>query len=250
MQRVVYGGASTRPFGVSHKQWSLQKNYSDEFNGRSLDTTKWNSDVKDWGVWSWEPDNVWVDNGLLELRMKYKVHSRNGHKFYYTSGIIKSNSHPIKYGFFESKIMAAPLFPGVCPAFWAYRHEKNMWTEIDFVELTEKTNDIKLIDINIHAFIHPRVPKEKKIHQKGVWKAPWDPRKAFHVYGCEWNIKEIKWYIDGELVQTQLNKYWHQALDVTLSFGVRSPLIKSPTHEGFPTFYQVDYIRVWKEDRH
>lgn len=76
--------------------------------------------------------------------------------------------------------------------------------------------------------------------------APWDPGDDFHVFGCCWSEKEIKWYVDGRLVKTRPNEYWHQPLDLTLSLGVREPLKDAPSATRFPTVFQVDYGRVWQ----
>ncbi len=253
---LAIGGEKTKnlkPMSDSDGQWTLQSDYSDEFNHPKLDLTKWDNDPRDWGVWSWEPENSWTANGNLHLRMQYKKHTRASKILFYTSGIIKSRAAPIKYGYFEARLKGAPRFPGVCPAFWVYRSYKNdSWTEIDFVELTEISHKVRRIDTNLHAFHHPklfngerRMPGNHHIERRH-WDAPWDPREGFHVYGCEWNEHQINWYIDGKLVNQAENKYWDRPLDVVMSFGVRDPLKNKPSEEGFPTTFQVDYIRVWK----
>jgi len=72
-------------------------------------------------------------------------------------GIIKSKAKPITYGYFEARLKAAPRFPGVAPAFWIYGSDKDSWTEIDFIELTEVLGNVKRIDTNLHAFQHPKL---------------------------------------------------------------------------------------------
>lgn len=244
--------SSPQPKSDLNGQWILQSDYSDEFKGTTPDMKKWDNDVADWGAWSWEPDNAWVKDGQLHLQMQYSAHKLNGKKLFYTSGIIKSRATHIKYGYFETRIKAAQRFPGVCPAFWAYRTDEKMWTEIDFAELTETSNNVKRIDTNLHVFQHPKLFKGERSDnndhytERRHWDAPWDPRDDFHVYGCEWNEKQIKWYIDGKLINEAKNKYWHQQLAIVLSFGVRSPLNKTPSDQGFPALFQIDYVRVWK----
>ena len=240
--------SNPKPRSDSQGQWELQSNYSDEFNQKQLDLTKWDNDVGDWGVWSWEPENAWVEGGSLQLRMQYHKHNRGKQTIFYTSGIIKSKEDPTKYGYFEARIKAASRFPGVCPAFWTYRQDRDEWTEIDFVELTQRPHqDVKTIDLGSHVFRTPKLSQGIQIHEARDKVMPWDPRDDFHVYGCQWNEKTIKWYVDGKLLATRKNDYWHQSLDVVLSFGVRHPLKKTPSDKGFPTVFQVDYIRVWKK---
>lgn len=237
-----------QPASSANHNGILQQEFSDEFNGQALDTAKWDNDVADWGVWSWEPENAWVENGCLNLRMQHREHERKGKKLFYTSGIVKSKASPIRYGYFEARIKAAPRFPGVSPDFWVYRGEKDIWTEIDFVEITQHDKNIKLMDTNIHVFRSPELPNGRKnLHEHREWKAPWDPREAFHTYGCKWDDAQIRWYIDGQLVASRTNEFWHQSLDVVLSCGVRPPLHTQPSPNGFPTVCQVDYVRVWKE---
>ena len=79
-----------QPASASGKQWVLQSEYSDEFNETKLDLKKWDNDVYDWGVWSWEPENTWVGEGHLHLRIQYNEHQRNEKTLFYKSGIIKS----------------------------------------------------------------------------------------------------------------------------------------------------------------
>src|SRR5574340_1838685 len=62
--------------------------------------------------------------------------------------------------------------------------------------------------------------------------------RSFHVYGCEWDEREIRWYIDGRLIQARSNDFWHQALDVVVSFGVRADLKVQASREGFPTSFR------------
>lgn len=246
---IVAGGqaraAQVQPLFSQHGGWRLLPRYSDEFDGAALDIAKWDNDVADWGVWSWEPGNVWVKDGRLNLRMEYGEHQRGWHTLYYKSGIVRSKAPPLRYGYFEARIKAASRYPGVAPAFWAYRQEENEWTEIDFAELTQRNRDVKLIDTNTHVFRQASFSGELPLQEERSWMAPWDPRDDFHVYGCEWGEKEIAWYVDGQQVQTRRNDHWHQALDVVVSFGVRGELKKVASPNGFPTTFQVDYVRVW-----
>lgn len=243
--RTQGGAEKVKPLYSQKKGWRLVQQFSDEFNGAELDTAKWDNDVPDWGVWSWEPENAWVSNGKLNIRMEYSEHMRGWQKLYYTSGIVKSKAPPIRYGYFEARIKAASRYPGVAPAFWAYRQDPAEWTEIDFVELTQRNKDVRWIDTDTHVFKQPFFPGPLPLQEVRTWVSPWDPRDAFHVYGCEWDAKEIKWYVDGKLIQKRRNDYWHQALDVVLSMGVRGELKYTPSMEGFPTTFETDYIRVW-----
>lgn len=241
------GSSNPQPMAASGQNWNLLSDFSDEFNGQELDRLKWKNNIGSWKTWSWSPENVEVQNGFLEITTRYSPHQRDEKTIYYTSGIVM-NKKPILYGYFEARIKAASLHPGVCPAFWAWRKEKGQWTEIDFVELTDRYQNPKLVETNKHVFYHPELPPGKEIHEVSVFNASWDPRNDFHVYGCEWDEEQINWYIDGQLVANRKNDYWHQPLDLTISMGVRPPLSKKPINVGLPTAFQVDYVRVWQKN--
>lgn len=238
------------------RPWVLQPAFSDEFDAPTLDLEKWDSQIPSWGLWTWSAENVRVEGGLLKLRTEYKEHDRKGKKIFYTSGEIRSKAPPIRYGFFEARLKTAPLYPGVSPAFWLYRTEPDVWTEMDF-ELCQSPW-VNVNGANTFVFRHPRLPPlppadEKKPAKKGPriaeignWDMKVDPRKGFHVYGIEWDETTIRWYCDGKIVRTRKNEYWDQPLDLIVSLGLRNPYAIKPKAEGFPTEFEVDYVRVWK----
>jgi beta-glucanase (GH16 family) len=226
--------------------WIFQPHYSDEFSGAELDREKWDSGIKPWSKWTWRPENVLVRNGRLQIMMRYAEHDRDGAKLYYTSGIVRSKNPPIRYGYFEAKIRASKKDSGISPAFWLYRGEKEKWTEIDVIELTQHPGNPKRMDFNTHVFRHPNLSGPKPLREQRNWTSPWHPSDDFHVYGCEWDTKEIRWYVDGRLVQKRSNDYWDQPLDVVVSMGLRRPLLDDPSSQGFPAMMEVDYVRVWQ----
>ena len=148
--------------------WRLLPDFSDEFPARRdgsgmlpLNTTRWNTSPPSWGEWSWDPENVQVvekvpdaDRALLSpsempdgsgyaaLTMRYDKHQSKGQgntrTLYYKSAIIKSSlPEGVSFGRFEARIKGASRYPGVCPAFWAWRRGESYWTELDFVEMQE-----------------------------------------------------------------------------------------------------------------
>lgn len=106
-------------------------------------------------------------------------------------------------------------------AFWAWRHEKNSWTELDFVEMGEQQKSPKAIDFTSHVFPPtPGVPKQISNSTDVVFG--WDPRDDFHVYAMEWNTTLLTWYVDDKIVKVQPSQpFFNQghAMDVALSFG-------------------------------
>jgi beta-glucanase (GH16 family) len=241
---------------------------SDEFDAGVLNTKKWDHDPKDWGTWSWEPDNAYLRDGMLRLRMAYAPHTRGKEKLFLTSGIVKSRV-PITYGYFEARIKAASVLPGTCPAFWMKGDGPGRQNcEIDFMELRESA-PLKLLATNLHA--HVDVKKNGRpewMRENRSWPMPWDPRNEFHLYACEVTPEKIVWYVDGEKVNEAPNTHWHFPMYVMLSLGVRTPYrtFENPAaadypegHKNypapertirdrhlFPTEMIVDYVCVWE----
>ena len=254
---------------------------SDEFNEDTIDTDKWNIDSKDFGPWSWEPDNVVQKEGSMHLRMMQKDHQRRGEQLHYTSGMARLDK-TITYGYFEARIKGCSRYPGACPSFWLYSigpenrykasdGETVAYSEIDVVELQQSEYDFETrkhfpvtpIDCNLHTVLikdgkrvwsRPNnAPKLCKTH----FDSPWDPREDYHVYAVKNTKEEIVWYIDGKEVGRKPNLYWHLPMHVTLSLGLRYPFVTykdgemapvpdETTADGFPTHMSVDYVRVWR----
>lgn len=276
--------ADPMPVGVntSSKQWKFVEGQSDEFNEAKVNLNKWNIDSKDFGPWSWEPENVTQKDGSMHLTMEYKKHQRRGETFYYTSGMAR-NDKTLTYGYFEARIKGCSRYPGACPSFWLYSigpqnrykakdGETVAYSEIDIVELQQSEFDFKTkkhfpvtrIDCNLHTTLMKdgkRVwarPNNRPDLCQNHFDSPWDPREDYHVYGVENTADWITWYIDGKEVAKKPNLYWHLPMHVTLSLGLRYPFVaykqtgdrvtvpEKSTADGFPTAMSVDYVRVWQ----
>lgn len=273
---LPFGDAGTLP-----GNWKLVTGQSDEFDSPRVDCAKWNIDTKDFGPWSWEPENVTQKDGSMHLQMVHKDHRRGKQELHYTSGLAR-NDRTITYGYFEARIKGCSRYPGACPSFWLYsigpqnRHiasdgETVSYSEIDIVEMqqseydfeTKKHFPVTRIDCNLHTTLikdGKRVwarPNNRPDLCKTHFDSPWDPREDYHVYGVRNSKDWIIWYIDGKEVGRKPNLYWHLPMHVTLSLGLRYPFVgyknderfavsDKTTTEGFPTTMSVDYVRVWQ----
>eukprot|EP00462_Mataza_sp_D1_P012691 CAMPEP_0175166274 /NCGR_PEP_ID=MMETSP0087-20121206/27604_1 /TAXON_ID=136419 /ORGANISM="Unknown Unknown, Strain D1" /LENGTH=324 /DNA_ID=CAMNT_0016455851 /DNA_START=198 /DNA_END=1172 /DNA_ORIENTATION=- len=253
--------------------WKLLDDFSDEFQvGENsvlpLNLSKWATNVSSWADWSWSPENVKtvtssggspvvtaesgeVAGSYAAITMTYQPHIRAGKQYFYKSGIMKSTLPAgVTYGRFEARIKGASTWPGVCPAFWAFRRDPadNYWTELDFVEMTESQNNVHQIDFTSHVF-PPTDNITKELSNATHKVLDFDPRSAFHVYAMEWNTTSLTWWVDGTVVkQMPASPYFNQGwpMDVALSLGLRPPLRDNPEPAGFPATFFVDWVRVWQ----
>tara|TARA_R110002111_G_scaffold255157_1_gene321318 strand:- start:114669 stop:115754 length:1086 start_codon:yes stop_codon:yes gene_type:complete len=261
--------------------WKFVAGQSDEFAGDKVDRTKWNIDTKDFGPWSWEPENVTQTDGALHLQMVQNNHQRGKQALHYTSGMARNDS-TITYGYFEARVKGCSRYPGACPSFWLYSigpqnrfmaqdGETVAYSEIDVVELQQSEFDfvtkqhfpVTRIDCNLHTTLLKAGKREwvRPHNRPGLCRnhfdSPWDPREDYHVYAVENSKDWIVWYIDGNEIARKPNLYWHLPMHITLSLGLRYPFVTykdgdrlpvpdKTTTEGFPTTMSVDYVRVWQ----
>ena len=90
---------------------------SDEFDGVSLDAEKWDLEIPSWGDWSWNSKNIYQGSGTLKVCLSFDPHMRDGKELYYTSGLIRSRTPSVKYGYFEARIRAPSRTWGYVPHF-------------------------------------------------------------------------------------------------------------------------------------
>lgn len=270
-------------------KWVIRWNRSDDFDGDGVDWKKWNKTPEKFGAWTWDNDsNVSVAGGHLTItirRISPAEQSRQtakegrGKQSPFTSGMLKSYATGT-YGYYEARIKAAPVFPGVCPSFWLYsRIDDSLvskgdvrYSEVDIVELTQRGNNAngneRIMDHNLHAILSNggqgiagrqwQRPNDEhfKASQANEYKAPFDPRDDFHTYGCMVSPDTIVWYVDGVEVGRKKNLFWHRKMNVALSFGLRAPYAKFENNrlvpnedlpaDNLPTSMTVDYVRVWE----
>ena len=248
---LIVGGDGPRPETIA-----FLPDYSDEFGGDRLDTDKWSTQSPPYGGQTWSARNVAVADGVLRLTARNEPKRIHDDFYPYCAGRVRAKADPLLYGYFESRLKGAPLFPGVCPAFWAFRRDDaaGTWTEIDFVELTQASygtiGSPCRIDGTLHVFKlrgQPEIGPRGQVEDQQYYMADFDPREDFHVYGCWWTKDAVSWFLDGKRIfHRDQNQYWHQPLDVNCSIEIRPPLIKEPTPKGFPTTAEFDYVRVWK----
>lgn len=168
--------------GTPSGQWKLT--FSDDFD--TLDTSKWKVfDNDTWGkILSGRfKDNVSVADG--KLRLLTKRESKGGKEW--TTGMVMSKSFRQKGGYFEARFRFAPV-PGLNQAFWlkAVREPGAPLFEIDIIE----GHYPNFVNMTLHdkaAAAKTHAPKQ-------------DLSADYHMYGLEWNARELIFYMDGQIV--------------------------------------------------
>ena len=173
--------------------WNLV--FHDEFNGSSLNRTKWNAGDP-WGkarnteLQAYVEQAVEVRGGSLRIVAKKEQAQYDKKLRDYTSGMVTTyKKFSQEYGRFEVRCRV-PNGKGLWPAFWLLP-EKGWPPEIDILEiLGHETN-------TIYFTHHWKGSKGKLLKDSGTWKGKIDFAKDMHVIAVEWTPKYISWEVDG-----------------------------------------------------
>ena len=210
---------------------------------------KWTGRFPSW----FEPNNLSVTNDqMLKMTCRMRndsdtppeVHEDYKEKFtgeYTHAACAYKSKTLVKYGFFETK--SKTISGGWWNSFWLYRDVPEWWTEIDIYEIVG-SEDYRFSTAHRFRELPDYIPNLELGHhkkQKEFFKVT--DVMEWHVYAVDWSEETISWYVDGDLVFTTPNVYWHQPIHLMFDTEVHS-------WPGLPATggdYMVEYVRSWKK---
>ncbi len=234
------------------KGWLLD--FSDEFNGNSLDLTKWSINVSTrsrnprpaQGIndWWWKHDNVSLD-GTGNLVLDVVKHDSNT---MYNGSISSKGLYEPTYGYLEARINIADTSKTTHTAFWTQGHYMgnidgtgNDGAEVDIFESAWVTDSTKAV-VHIDGYGSNHRASTVGYKTPGI-------HSGFHTFGMEWNEHVMNIYYDG-VFKVQYEGIWVPKVAewLWLSNGASFGSIGSFTEEanGYLTSSKVDYVRVWQ----
>lgn len=256
--------------------------WQDEFNGTTLDTSKWNYEQgyylnDDPNTWGWgnaelqhytdSAQNVFVQDGKLNIRAlnEPKSFPQDPNRYaQYSSGKINTKNHfTLKYGRvdFRAKL---PTGNGVWPALWMLPQDSPYGTwaasgEIDVMEARGR------LPGSTSGAVHFGGTWPANQHISGEYHFPegQNINNDYHVYSVVWEEDNIKWYVDGKFFFKVTNEQWYSLaapnnpnapfdqpfyLIMNLALGGNFDSGISPNPSDIPATMQVDYVRVYKEN--
>lgn len=187
------GANAQTPLGLPASS-GYQLAWSDGFDGNALNPDRWAYRTDSKMLSSQSAENVTVHHGLLKIALRKE---QLAGKPYTGGGIISKQS--FKYGFFEARLKIA-AGSGWHSSFWLQKYNGidtrgNLATiEMDIIENT--SNDIHEYSVNTHRWVPPHIAKGHKIVDTP------DLSSGFHTFGCEYATNIVRYYFDGQLVQT------------------------------------------------
>lgn len=213
--------------------------FSDEFTGRSLDTSKWTyrTDARFWSKQI--AQNVSVTGGSLAITGRKQ---KNGSLDYTGGGIISRSV--FRYGYYESRLKVPPG-AGWHSSFWMMRFNPPKNAVIHELDVFEN-DSVNLFRYGVNTHQHRPIPY-KTIGHKSV--ATPDLSADFHVFGCEFTPATVRYFRDGEVVQTvDATKFAHGDVNIWLTM-IAAPLgdTKAVDDSKLPARAAYDYVRFYRK---
>ncbi len=250
-------------FCLSISAYAEELVWSDEFNGTTLDLSKWDKPEYNRGQNSSGPDGWWLredsfvdGNGHLIIRAK-KIDNRNSDDdpYDYSTGAVRTiNKFEQQFGKFEIRCQL-PKQPGWWVAFWLYSTSVGNedgsgedGTEIDIFEGFGWTDKMQhALHWDGYGDAHQSIGDSHTM--EGI-------REGFHTFTLEWYENLYVFYIDGmESWRTDAGGVSKVPAYVkvtgelsTESWAINSGWSNDPANATWPDSFIVDYVRVYELD--
>ena len=227
--------------------------WSDEFDGPEINRENWkfNKGGGGWGnveleYYTDRPENARIENGMLVIEAREEKYE----KYSYTSArMLTQRLQGWTFGRIEARIKV-PYGQGIWPAFWMLGTGGG-WPyggEIDIMEIIGKE------PYTLYNTIHgPGYSGANGVGSHKIY--PYRFSDAFHVFAVEWELDVIRWYMDGELINTvtadQVPGNWvfnEHDFFIILNVAVGGHWPGNPDETTqFPQQMLVDYVRVYQQ---
>ena len=242
--------------------WKLV--WSDEFNGKKVNTSNWNHQIvkagrfnEEWQRYTDSEENAYIEDGSLVIEA---IHESDEHGLnQYTSARMNTaNKQYWKYGKIAAR-MKLPYGQGIWPAFWMLGNNINEnggdtpWPqcgEIDILELYG-TRDDAVVEANLHY-----ANKEDSHSMMGAVPYKLEAgifADSFHVFALEWDSEKVTWLVDeNQYAATPINteefKEFHEEFFILFNIAVGGTYAGYPDSTTvFPQKMYVDWVRVYEQ---
>jgi beta-glucanase (GH16 family) len=255
---AVYTGPLNRPANA-------RLVWRDEFNGPSLDPSKWQYDTSrnKQGWWNGElqyysagrPENIRVANGRLTIEARHEMldptsYADWGGQHYTSAKIVSKQAWT--YGFYEVRAKL-PCARGTWPAIWMLPQNMQQWPDDGEIDIMEQVgSEPNLIYASLHTALFNHTKKTQRSAQKPVPTSC----TAFHVYQLDWRPDSITIGVDGRGILRVLNNQpggkgawpFNTPFDLILNLAIGGNWAgaKGIDDAAMPQRMDVDYVRVWQ----
>gem|GEM_PF-924644 len=201
--KLVHAAAPPPPAG---KQWQAVSILSDNFDGNTLNTAKWQPDHPYWNgrlPSQFNPNNVSVRNGMLRLKSRSLVQNLNNvndpdNDHWVDSSCVTSRGRSFKVGMYSEARMKMSNM-SMTSSFWM----QGQGIEIDVIENFGQPSNPRwfhldsIMHMNTHRFVNGEDLSTPEFHNMGRRGAD-----SFNTYGVWWKDASTVWmYFNGVKVE-------------------------------------------------
>ncbi len=259
------GAGSNALHPANDSNWELV--FSDEFDGSSLDLSKWNTTYyygSRTNTWNDEEqyyvdDAFQFDSGVMSITAEKQDTPLEAFEqgdiwlleslgkstsFDYTSGMISGHDkYAFTNGYMEISAQA-PAGQSLWSAFWMLPSSGEWPPELDIMEILGQQTESVITTMHYED--------ENDVHQfehAAQSFSDVDFSSGFHTFAAEWNEDTITWLVDGAAIYSVENEIANQPMYLLANLAVGGSLpgatdITTPDLSQF----DIDYIRVYQND--
>ena len=257
---------------LSAQNWQLV--WEDDFNGSSLDQSKWIHDIgtgSQYGMWGWgngekqyyQSQNTTVDSGIATITVKEEpngiIDSWSATSYFSSSKITTKGLFNFRYGKVEARIKTIDG-QGFWPAFWMLP-SNGSWPCDGEIDIMEQWGNDYLTNSTSGAAHLGTCPYSSSTHfyeTSSSYISSGSYADDFHTYSVIWKEDTITWYVDEiELFSLNPSSYWSIPSQSAWPFNANEWYIMinlAITQAGpnsntvFPNQMEIDYVRVYQEN--
>jgi beta-glucanase (GH16 family) len=270
--RIIFFLISLFVFSLNAQNWQLV--WEDDFNGSSLDQSKWVHDIgtgSQYGMWGWgngelqyyQPQNTTLNNGIAKIEVKEEpngiIDSWSAISYFSSSKITTKGLFNFRYGKVEARIKTIDG-QGFWPAFWMLP-SNGSWPCDGEIDIMEQWGNDYLTNSTSGAAHLGTCPYSSSTHfyeTSSSYISSGSYGDDFHTYSVIWKEDTITWYVDEiELFSLNPSSYWSIPSQSTWPFNANEWYIMinlAITQAGpnsntvFPNQMEIDYVRVYQEN--
>ena len=259
-------------FSLNAQNWQLV--WEDDFNGSSLDQSKWVHDIgtgSQYGMWGWgngelqyyQPQNTTLNNGIAKIEVKEEpngiIDSWSAISYFSSSKITTKGLFNFRYGKVEARIKTIDG-QGFWPAFWMLP-SNGSWPCDGEIDIMEQWGNDYLTNSTSGAAHLGTCPYSSSTHfyeTSSSYISSGSYGDDFHTYSVIWKEDTITWYVDEiELFSLNPSSYWSIPSQSAWPFNANEWYLMinlAITQAGpnsntvFPNQMEIDYVRVYQEN--
>ena len=248
--------------GGDTNTWQLV--WSDEFDGPSIDESKWNFEIGT-GSWGWgngesqyytnRQENAYIEDGKLIIQALYENY---GGSNYTSARMTTKNKGDWTYGKISGRIKV-PNAGGTWPAFWMMPTNSvyGGWPNSGEIDIMEHVGcDMGNIYGSIHCNEYNHANNTGQTGElNNILATTGTDIDEFHTYSIVWDENSINWYVDN-INYFSYNKSednytswpFNQSFFIILNLAIGGDWggICSFDTTTFPQFFEIDYVRVYQ----